>query len=88
MISPEEVANRHRDLCVRPNSDWKSLIKSRRTTSPNGGSQDRNRRAHSGTDPTSALAALQDDIIALWKDAGVQEVLKRRELRLEDMPGL
>lgn len=33
------------------------------------------------------MAALKDDIIALWEDTGVQEVLKRREIRLEEMPG-
>jgi len=89
MISPEEFLSRHRDVCVRPNSDWKSLIKSKRVapSSPDG-SRDGHRRSHNGTDPTSALAALKDDIIVLWKDPSVQEVLKRRDIRLEDSPGL
>ena len=89
MISPGECASRHRDICVPPNSEWKSLIRSRRAGSPpSGRSPDRNRRSQSGTDPTSALAALKDDIITLWEDAGVQEVLQKRNVRLEEMPGL
>lgn len=89
MISPGVVASRHCDVCVRPNSDWKSLIKSRRATSPSPDtSHERGRRLHNGTDPSSALAALKDDIIVLWQDLSVQEVLKKRDVRLEDTPGL
>jgi guanine nucleotide-binding protein subunit alpha len=89
MISPEEVASRHRDICVRPNSEWKSLIRSRRTgSSSSGGSYDGSRWSQNGTDPTSALAALKDDITTLWKDPGVQAVLKKRHVRLEETSGL
>jgi len=88
MISPGEVASQHRDICVRPNGEWKSLIRSRRAGSPPSGvSPDRNYRLQNGTDPTSALAALKDDIITLWEDPGVQAVLKKRHVRLEETPG-
>jgi guanine nucleotide-binding protein alpha-1 subunit len=89
MLSPEEIASRHRDVCVRPNSDWKSLLRSRRASPSRAASpHERSRRTPDGTDPTSALAALKDDIIMLWEDPSVQEVLKRREVRLEDTAGL
>ena len=78
------MTSRHRDVCVRPNSNWKSLISSRRAASPSPAKS----RSQGGTDPTSALAALKDDIVVLWEDPSVQEVLKKRGIRLEDAPGL
>ncbi|EPQ53703.1 guanine nucleotide binding protein alpha subunit [Gloeophyllum trabeum ATCC 11539] len=38
--------------------------------------------------PTSVLYRLREDIMALWTDRGVREVLRRRKLRLEEGPGL
>lgn len=38
-------------------------------------------------DPTTVLSACRDDIIMLWEDPVVQGVLKKRGVRLQDMPG-
>ncbi|KAI0350747.1 G-protein alpha subunit [Trametes cingulata] len=37
--------------------------------------------------PSAVLAACRDDIVALWEDSVVQGVLKKHNVRLQDMPG-
>ncbi|KAI0323559.1 hypothetical protein GY45DRAFT_1314916 [Cubamyces sp. BRFM 1775] len=37
--------------------------------------------------PTAVLAACKDDIVTLWEDQVVQGVLKKHNVRLQDMPG-
>ncbi|KAI8970752.1 G-alpha-domain-containing protein [Trametes punicea] len=37
--------------------------------------------------PAAVLAACKDDIVMLWEDPVVQAVLKKRNVRLQDMPG-
>ena len=39
-------------------------------------------------DPTNVLAACKDDIVLLWGDPVVRDVLTRHNVRLEDSPGL
>ena len=39
-------------------------------------------------DPVHALAKCKGDMIRLWEDPGVQSVLKKRKLRLEESSGL
>ncbi|EIN06507.1 G-alpha-domain-containing protein [Punctularia strigosozonata HHB-11173 SS5] len=38
-------------------------------------------------DPTMALAQCKDDIVSLWEDPNVQQVLKKWGVRLREMPG-
>lgn len=38
-------------------------------------------------DPAMVLATFKHDIISLWEDEAIQGVLKRRGIRLEDLPG-
>ena len=38
--------------------------------------------------PTAVLAACKDDIVTLWEDTIVRSVLKKHNVRLQDMPGL
>ncbi|KAL1940922.1 hypothetical protein VTO73DRAFT_7558 [Trametes versicolor] len=37
--------------------------------------------------PSAVLAACRDDIVTLWEDTVVQAVLKKQNVRLQDMPG-
>ncbi|KAI0824282.1 G-alpha-domain-containing protein [Trametes gibbosa] len=37
--------------------------------------------------PSAVLAACKDDIVTIWEDTVVQAVLKRHNVRLQDMPG-
>jgi len=88
-----------REICVRANSGWKTTLE--RATSPDtrpgsnsAKSGTRRVSARPGTsdnrsrdDPTAVLAACKEDIITLWEDPVVKEVLKKHHVRLEDSPG-
>jgi hypothetical protein len=39
-------------------------------------------------EPTEILATLRDDIISLWDDIDVRDLLRVRGVRIEDRPGL
>ena len=45
-------------------------------------------RPTASDEPTVVLNQARGDIIALWNDPMVREILKRRRIRLEDQPGL
>ncbi|TFK38591.1 heterotrimeric GTP-binding alpha subunit [Crucibulum laeve] len=88
LLCPETPDSR--DVCVRAGSGWKALLSARRKSSPNRGDDLGRRRSqvlNNENDPTFVLAAQRDDIISLWSDARVQEVLERKRLRLENAPG-
>lgn len=87
-----------REICVRANSGWKVTLE--RATSPDARPSTGSRRnlsnagrpttsdGRSRDDPTAVLAACRDDIIALWQDPAVRDVLWKHNVRLEDSPGL
>ena len=37
---------------------------------------------------TSVLDACREDIVGMWEDQAVKAMLRRRNVRLQDMPGL
>jgi hypothetical protein len=81
-----------RELCVRAGSGWKELLGHRGKRAADG--QESNDRPRSQTvinnenDPTNVLSAQKGDIIALWEDQTVQDILRKRGIRLEDQSGL
>ncbi|KIJ97471.1 hypothetical protein K443DRAFT_681491 [Laccaria amethystina LaAM-08-1] len=80
-----------RELCVRAGSGWKELLGHRGKRAADG--QESNDRPRSQTvinnenDPTNVLSAQKGDIIALWEDQTVQDILRKRGIRLEDQSG-
>ncbi|KAG6840155.1 hypothetical protein C0991_008560 [Blastosporella zonata] len=84
LISPGNQS--FRDVCVRPGSSWKALLLERL-----GDSGNRNRRSQNPLnkeiDPTHVLLASKNDILTLWKDPNVRAALKKRGVRMEEMPG-
>ena len=81
------------EICVRANSGWKTILQ--RATSPvpmpHSNGQSRRPGTSDGRhkdDPTAVLAACKDDIVALWYDPIVRDVLNKHNVRLEDSPGL
>ncbi|KAG5337161.1 hypothetical protein C0989_010446 [Termitomyces sp. Mn162] len=94
------------NVCVRPGSNWKALIRERLDLSldldlnstcvkderrDRNGNLNRNRRSQNPLtkeiDPTPVLVASKNDIEELWKDTRVRAVLKRRGVKMEEMPG-
>ncbi|KAH7925987.1 G-alpha-domain-containing protein [Leucogyrophana mollusca] len=86
--------SRSPEICVRAGSGWKSVLE--RVTEANPLSTHTNRPGHprptnsearNKDDPTLVLAASRDDIMSLWEDAAIKDVLKKRGVRLEDTAG-
>lgn len=78
---------RTQEVFVRPGATWKgTLAKSSRregrpTSLGNTGMATRD-------EAQEVLHNCSDDIIALWSNRFVREVLRRRKIRLEELPGL
>ncbi|KIP09968.1 hypothetical protein PHLGIDRAFT_125945 [Phlebiopsis gigantea 11061_1 CR5-6] len=70
-------SGKHREFAVRSHNAWKSTIMNDvqhdalRPTSPNNNA-------------TDVISALRDDMMALWRDDCVLELLRRRKIVLED----
>ena len=93
----QRAAVTQREVCVRAGSGWKHVLASLQAQAQtNGKGKFGNGKANgngngmgAGVDElTAELAARREDVTALWEDAGVQSVLRRRGVRLQDMPGL
>lgn len=89
-----EANEKVQDVCVRAGSGWKGVLASiSANTQPAPAAQRAPSRpgtsdGRSKDDPTTVLAQCRDDIVALWEDAVVKDVLKKHNVRLQDMPGL
>jgi hypothetical protein len=84
-----------RDMAVRAGHGWKALLRakgnpfetnSERETRP--GYQRSQAFISLENDPSSILVAQRHEIIALWDNPGVQEILTRRRPQLHESPGL
>ncbi|KZT65499.1 G-protein alpha subunit [Daedalea quercina L-15889] len=88
-----DANDRLQDVCVRAGSGWKGLLAGLQSpdAAAAAGQAKEPRRPSTAEgrrdDPTAVLAACRDDIVALWEDPVVRAVLKRRGIRLQDMPG-
>ncbi|KAJ7098222.1 guanine nucleotide binding protein, alpha subunit [Mycena epipterygia] len=65
-----------KEIFVRPGNRWKGI--GARSKSPEREARD---------EAQEALHACASAMIALWSDAGVRDVLRRRKIRLEEGPG-
>ena len=74
-----------REVCVRPGSGWKAKLGISMPTSPKKAQGQDSKKID---EVSSILSVCRDDIIELWEDPAVQEVLKARDVRLEESPGL
>lgn len=73
------------DFFVRSNAGWKSALR----PSNMRRSLDKGRRKGSdGGETVEVLASCAEDIKALWADDVIQEMLWRRRLRMDLLPGL
>lgn len=75
------TAQRRRELMVRC---WSDALKSNLS----GGRRESD-RSRDGTDRvTDVLASCRQDLLAMWRDANVRKVLKKRHITLEESTGL
>ncbi|PSR73028.1 hypothetical protein PHLCEN_2v11132 [Hermanssonia centrifuga] len=77
------------DFFVWSNASWKAALRpGRRSLDTARAEKGQSRRRNSEENETAeVLASCADDMKALWKDETIQEMLKRRKLRLDLMPG-
>lgn len=97
--SQNGVLHRDQEVFVRANQGWKGALARARVTNASVSESDESvsdRRATSLGDvgvetPDEAqevLHACRDDMIQLWHDEGVRDILKRKKIRLEESSGL
>ncbi|EKM50981.1 uncharacterized protein PHACADRAFT_262889 [Phanerochaete carnosa HHB-10118-sp] len=70
-----------KEVVVRAGNGWKDVLV--KLQQENG-----NRNGRSlGDELGAALEASKDDIVSMWEDNAVKDMLRRRGVRLQDMPG-
>ncbi|KAF8644015.1 hypothetical protein AX16_008731 [Volvariella volvacea WC 439] len=81
----------HQEFSINSSNGWKSALdrfrrnrRDRATEVQEGVSQ---RWVDEEEEITEIIASLRDDIKTLWEDDTIQELLRRRKVRLEDAPG-
>ncbi|KAK7436201.1 hypothetical protein VKT23_019278 [Stygiomarasmius scandens] len=87
MLSVDPVGSK--DICVRAGSGWKSKLGFRDPNRTSFESMDLPTHSQSTNqdDLSRMLEASKDDIIQLWADPHIQELLSNNEVNLPDMPG-
>lgn len=74
------------EVYVRPGKGWHgALIKSHRNGRPTSAG---NTGIETQDEPQTVLHSCRHDILKLWNNANVRAILKRRKVRLEELPGL
>lgn len=76
-----------KEMCVRAGNGWKDvLVKLHKEQKEKVKGKGQN--ASTTDELTTVLDACREDIVNLWEDQAVRAVLKRRGVRMQDMPGL
>jgi hypothetical protein len=76
-----------REFCVNSNNGWKSAL-GRFRSFVHQSSETTVVQQDADDDITGVIASLREDMISLWEDHTVKELLCRRKTRMEDAPGL
>jgi guanine nucleotide-binding protein alpha-1 subunit len=76
-----------KEVCVRAGNGWKdALVKLQKEQKDK--LKGKENSAGTTDELTIVLDNCRDDIVSLWEDKAVRAVLKRRNVRMQDMPGL
>lgn len=76
----------HSEFGVRANRSWRDVLHS--GLSASGFSKDDKRDKRDRDNTTDVIAGCRDDINALWRDEAVKHMLRMRNMRVEEAPGL
>ncbi len=92
-VSAQTSHNSHRsqrEIFVRPGATWKGgMLQRARNHVGAGRPQSAGTTGQETQDESQAvLNQCRDDMIALWNDPTVRDVLRKRKVRLEESPGL
>lgn len=81
--------SRDKEIFVRPGTSWKGkLLRSNKSTGSGGSTSSTSTLSQSRDEPQEVLHSLRQDIMQLWGDRFVRDILRRRKIRLEEFPGL
>lgn len=90
---------RNQEVFVRPGAGWRGALSKARVNNPSVSDEDTpahengrpysagNTGLESADEPQEVLHICQKDLILLWNDDVVREILKRKKVRLEEFPG-
>lgn len=76
------------DISIPASNKWKQALSTQRVSVDSRPSSTRSGDKFGDGQSRRILAALGDDMAALWKDNTVQEILKSSDIALEEQPGL
>lgn len=91
---------RNQEVFIRPGAAWRGALSKARVNNPSVSNDDTSgyengRRYSAGNtgmetadEPQEVLHSCQTDLILLWNDEVVREILRRKKVRLEEFPGL
>jgi guanine nucleotide-binding protein subunit alpha len=78
-----------KEVFVRPGTGWKGkLARSNKSSGSAGSGSSASTGGTLRDEPQEMLNALRHDIMQLWNDRLVRDILRRRKIRLEEFPGL
>lgn len=100
--SPTGNSYRNQEVFVRPGAGWKGALSRARVSYPSFDGSDDGDESQGIQRPTSAgntgletpdepqeiINSCRKDMMQLWNDDGVREILKKRKIRLEESSGL
>lgn len=88
LVPSKNSSTRFKELAIHSTSQWKSTFGKVLTTTRSSVESGLDIDWDNSTDPVTVLHACAPDILRLWNDPTVQELLRVRRMRLEDMSGL
>lgn len=83
---PPSPGRTSQEAFIRSHTSWKSRLRAGTEGTPDG--VVKRHRASRAREAVEILAGCRDDIRAVWADALVQEMLRRRRFVIESIPGL
>jgi G-protein alpha subunit len=84
------VMPRPSEFAVRSRDGWRSALERFRTRphDTQGNARAADARVRKAAEVTEVVVGCADDMKALWEDGAVQEMLRRKKIRMEEEPGL
>ena len=78
------------EFAVRSRDGWRSALERFRTRPQDAQENARaaDARVRKAAEVTGVVVGCAEDMKALWEDSGVQEMLRRKKIRMEEEPGL
>lgn len=84
-LSPSATSLNGTEISVRAGSGWVSHLSKMVSK---GAARPRSAGATQSDDATAILSNCREDIVLLWQDDVIRQILEDRGLRLQEMPGL